>query len=54
MKVKKIAVVHPLLGERLLTIDHAERLMSLRNTGGWEYKKEEEVKEVKAKKAKKD
>lgn len=32
---KKIIVVHPVLGELALEPKHTERLLSMKNNGGW-------------------
>ncbi len=53
---KKINLVHPLLGVRGFSVEHAERLMGMRNNGGWQLQ-EKEVKvksEVKKGKKKKE
>ena len=33
-------LTHPAMGDRTFEDDHARRLMSLVNNGGWEYKKQ--------------
>jgi hypothetical protein len=35
-KTTKVALQCAALGERLFEISHAERLLSMRNNGGWE------------------
>lgn len=36
---KQVILTHPALGDRSFDEDHARRLMSKVNTGGWEFKK---------------
>lgn len=39
MKAKQTILVHPALGERTFDHEHAMKLMSMVNNGGWEFKK---------------
>ena len=35
-KVTMVTLTHPVIGDRELGIDHAERLLAMVNNGGWE------------------
>lgn len=47
---KTVDLVHPVMGVRGFSVEHAERLMKVKKNGGWEYHKEEKKPKTSVKK----